>query len=458
MNINNNIKLNLFIFREVAGFLAYKKNFKELLELGLLSRSCFKIFQNIISQSNFYNIVLEFHNFKNYILKSNNEIHYKEKLIQYKDIESLCLDLGISCDYDEKKFSFVELQKFLLNNCPSLKHVEKNDVILAKYFQMNGGHDLYDRTMNGFYNFKRLIVNWENFLVPASNQRELEDTAISVYSSRNYEFSFEFLKYYMPKKVYISTNPNKRVCLEKINHILDCQSIESIHFFYQDTPKKFIKSALELSRIRSLTILYDLENDQDFLNTFKELSNSNTTLKKLRFKMGDDKYYENGFSFGSDTHKLFKLLKSNQSITSLGFEYYNISSSSHLEPLKQFSNIQSLYCNEKSLISFLIHIKTNPNIKKLKCVKQLYDDWENFDWKKKEIEKLIKEVSQKPPSSPSSSPSLSYSSSLFPPSSSLESITIEIEVFEFFEKKNIKIKIKIHQKLDYGLICCWGLL
>ncbi|KAM9993707.1 hypothetical protein ACTFIZ_011690 [Dictyostelium cf. discoideum] len=404
-NNNNNITLNHFIFNDLSLFLANNSTFNEILEYALLSKQSFEIFRKILSYNgNICNIVFPFSSLKDYAYKSfydlqkNTSSTYKFKLIQNK--ETKYLSLSISNQQQQKK-QMGKIKSYLKLVFPNLKKVNIANKVKT-HFHLNkfdnnddddddddgagGGYnhenelfEFFDDTYNGFYSYERVLINWDIYRLPYSNHNEIKEAVSDLGGNMFYPFSFKGIEKSKPRKVYLSSYPKHCIHLYNVDSILNYSTIRSIKFQYTPSTPSFIKKALSLPNIKSLSLelMSQDGNDSqeingDFVyNVFKDAAlDENSTLKRLLFK-SIYQSTEKGSHFDIERNKrdlmlFFTLLKSNSSLNTLGFEFFNIKYCKQLEPLLELPNINTLYIHPNSIIQTLVHCLDNQNIQQLK--------------------------------------------------------------------------------------------
>ncbi|KAK5579659.1 hypothetical protein RB653_009344 [Dictyostelium firmibasis] len=396
-NNNSNIKtLNHFIFKEVSIFLANKSTFKELLEYALISKKSFEIFRNIISYNgNICSIVFPFSSLKDYARNSyynqhrNNTSTYKFKLLQNKETEFLSISI--------KTVKLDTMKSFLKKVFPNLKNVNIFNKYKTKYhlnkYKLDIGdnqeeeeeevddelHEFYDDTHKGFYSFERVYIDWDINRLPFSNKNEMDDIGSNISKAMNYQFSFKGIEKLKPRKIYFNSAKNYGIHLYGTDSILNYTSIRTIKFENNPSTPLFIKKALSLKNIKSLSLNLNnnsgknggsLEIDQcDFVyNVFKDANlEENSTLQRLVFK---SIFHENDNMncqrINRDPILFFTLLKSNNSLNTLGLEFFDIKNYKQLEPLLELKNIKTLYIYPNNIVQTLLHCLDNSNIKQLK--------------------------------------------------------------------------------------------
>ncbi|KAM9995034.1 hypothetical protein ACTFIY_001208 [Dictyostelium cf. discoideum] len=406
-NKNNNvITLNHFIFKDLSLFLANNSTFNEILEYALLSKQSFEIFRNILSYNgNICCIVFPFSSLKDYAnngffnSQKNNPSTYKFKLIQNK--ETQYLSLSISNQQQQKK-SMDRIKSYLKLVFPNLKKVNiankvKTRFHLNKYdndddddnngvvggggalHQENELFEFFDDTYNSYYSYERVCIYWDIYRLPCSFHKEIKESVSDLGRIMFYPFSFQGVEKLRPRKVYLNSYLKHSIHLYNVDSILNYSTIRSIKFGHTPSTPSFIKKALSLPNIKSLSLELmsqdgnDLQEiDGDFVyNVFKDAAlDENSTLRRLRFKsihQSSEKGTHNDLEINKrDLMLFFTLLKSNCTLDTLGLEFFNIKYCKQLEPLLELPNITTLYIHPNNIIPTLVHCLDNQNIQQLK--------------------------------------------------------------------------------------------
>ncbi|EAL62231.1 hypothetical protein DDB_G0290431 [Dictyostelium discoideum AX4] len=402
-NINNNIiTLNHFIFKDLSLFLANKSTFNEILEYALLSKKSFEIFRNILSYNgNICSIVFPFSSLKDYAfnnfydLRKNNPSTYKFKLIQNKETQYLSLSIT---NKQQQKKQMNKIKSYLKLVFPNLKKVniankvkthfhlnkfdnddDDDDVVGGGALYQENEFEFFDDTYNGFFSYERVSIDWDIYRLPYSNNNEIKEAVSDLRGNMFYPFSFQGVEKLRPRKVYLSSYPKHCIHLYNVDSILNYSTIRSIKF--QNTPStpSFIKKALSLPNVKSLSLKLmsqdgnDLQEiDGDFVyNVFKDAAlDENSTLRRLLFKsiyQSSEKGNHNDLEINKRNLMLFfTLLKSNCTLDTLGLEFFNIKYCKQLDPLLEIPNITTLYIHPNNIIPTLVHCLDNQNIQQLK--------------------------------------------------------------------------------------------
>ncbi|KAN0009627.1 hypothetical protein ACTFIU_006924 [Dictyostelium citrinum] len=418
MSTTRDIKLNCFIFKEISIFLIYKNSFESILELSLLSKLAFKIFQNqiISNELNQYNFFLTFKQLKDYIDKGRNDIdehvNYKYKLIQYKHIEFIRFPFlydkpfqqmgtfksnpwsGISGEYINEQNK--ETKKYLNKYCPSLKYVKVGEMVQTFLF------DLF--SCDDFFKIKRLNLLWTLKNPPLSHLKNLDDEEKLIKEKSlkddleflsNHNYSFNFLKSINPIKIYLN-NSYGDFHIHNFNNLLNCKSIKTIKFWNAFVPMNFIENVINNnfnSNIKSFQISFPYVSSnicrsqpvspldanhfpKEFIQVLsKKCENKNFNLKRLiigkknqfQFELyNNDNDNDNDLLDINDFNLLINLLNIKlPNLSTLGLEFFFISSFDLLSPLDEIKNLNTLACNIKSLHSITQYCIKNKNIKKV---------------------------------------------------------------------------------------------
>ncbi|KAN0055471.1 hypothetical protein ACTA71_008583 [Dictyostelium dimigraforme] len=439
MSTTRDIKLNCFILKEISIFLIYKNTFQSILELSLLSKLTFKIFQNLIisKELNQYNFFLRLKQLKIYIDKSINEkgedINYQYKLIQYKHFESIRFPFlydypfehmgrfeskpwsALSGEYknDQNK----ETKRYLNKFCPSLRYVEVEETIKLYLFNLF--------SCSGFFKIIRLNINWTlehpplSYLKDLDQEEEKEEEEEKLIGEKslkedyqffsNYNYSFNFLNKINPIKIYLNSVLGD-LHIFNLNNILNCKTIKTIKFEDLFVPMDFIDNIINNklnSNIKSFQISFHSGssnmhrgeppspfNTKDFLNQFIEILRKNINIKNYHLKrlsVGknlDFHYHvlsnsKNDSSISNHFYILLDLLKNKfPNLSTLGLQFFTISNSVFLSPLDGIK-LDTLICNIESLKSITQYCIKNKNIKKLNMILNLEVDkiqLETFEW------------------------------------------------------------------------------
>ncbi|KAK5581654.1 hypothetical protein RB653_001691 [Dictyostelium firmibasis] len=200
------------IFPYVAPYLIYKLKFLNILELSLLSKQCFKVIRNLITNnSKELKIVLgDYQQLKEYIqlsfIYSLSYSNYEFKLIQYKDIEYISLFKNFSGQYYYSHVINVDenndCKEYLLSYCPKLKNIHwKVGVLFLKFTE-----NLIDYTDNGLFSFDCLTIIIDIKSLPYSDSNEkisLQYINTHTLQTENV-FTFKFIENYNPRKLIIN--------------------------------------------------------------------------------------------------------------------------------------------------------------------------------------------------------------------------------------------------------------
>ncbi|KAM9988821.1 hypothetical protein ACTFIY_004847 [Dictyostelium cf. discoideum] len=360
-------KLNILIFNEILNYLIFNnKSFQKIIEYSLLSKSIFKIIQNLLVsyEYNKFEFILTTDELVGYLKfninnynNNNNNYNYNKKIIQYKDFQILVIKIII---LDEIKAQF--------------------DIS-------------YDYTQNNKIKFKKLSMSWRIGTPPVSIKEIYRETFIeSNYTLSKCQFTFDFIRKYNPTKIKISTTYMYFLNLKYLNNLFisnynnnnnnnnnsnlnnNYNKIKSIKFKNHKTPINFLNFLFnkEGNEIKSLTVEFDPnkinfeEKFYSFLLGNNNFKNNNIVLKKLILNEYNSCCSTNEINWSnSPTYFIENILILNNSINSIGFNIFQIKDYETLSPLKKISNIKKIYSNENSFQVIYKHCLENSNIKKL---------------------------------------------------------------------------------------------
>eukprot|EP01132_Coremiostelium_polycephalum_P004949 gene4949-6166_t len=331
--------------------------------------------------------------FQRYILSdnSNNSYSYQYRIIQYKDIETLKLNIR-NDDYfttpgdkeEEEEELLPKVRDFFLKLCPNIKNIQITTYLSHRNNKCYG---------DALFTFEKHKLYFDVEYLPVSNDQEDEDIdegdEEDVYL---YNYSFEMLGRIKPRKLLIDTQTDMSYTmpLKCIDNVLNYKSIKSIKFGCHPVPYWFFERVLSNeSGVESLRVEIEnrgylggmniprihsrsdsnsesesesklTPNAEPMKEMILRLLSKNTTLKRLVIKDLPISEYS----------MFFECIQQNKEskIKALGFgtipfKKHSISSYARdyectptdLEPLHQLPNITTLYCHIDSIQQYLQH-------------------------------------------------------------------------------------------------------